>query len=93
MKLIPAIVAFLCLSGCSEHSRPEAEQAKQEFQKIYPEAEIINVRMSEDEVVARSFEFTYRKRGDPESKKIEIQYMGSDAGPYEIRPKPPKTLP
>jgi hypothetical protein len=88
-----AIVAFLCLVGCSGHTRPEAEQAKQEFKKLYPEAEIISVRLSEDEVIARSFEFTYRKQGESEIKKIEIQYMESDTGPYEIRPKPPKSLP
>jgi PBP1b-binding outer membrane lipoprotein LpoB len=93
MKLRLVIVALLCLAGCSGQPRPEAEQAKQEFQKIYPEAEIINVRLSEDEAIARSFEFTYRKQGESETKKIEIQYMESDAGPFEMRPKPPKVLP
>jgi hypothetical protein len=51
------------------------------------------VRLSEDEAIARSFEFTYRKQGESETKKIEIQYMESDAGPFEMRPKPPKVLP
>jgi hypothetical protein len=86
-------VALVGLAACSGHSRPEMDQAKSDFQKLYPETEILETRISEDEVVARSFEFTYRKKGKIEAKKIAIQYIESDSGPYKIAPVPPKGLP
>ena len=88
-----AILAFLGLAACSRHPRPEAEQAKRDFQKCYPEAEIMRVKLSEDEVIARSFEFTYRKLGDSELKEMEIQYLETEDGRYVIMPKLPKQLP
>jgi hypothetical protein len=60
------------------------------FSEALPETEILETRISEDEVVARSFEFTYRKKGKIEAKKIAIQYIESDSGPYKIAPVPPK---
>lgn len=88
-----ALISLASLVSCSEFSRPSADEAKADFLKRYPEAEIIDIRMSEDEVVARSFEFTYRKRGEQAVKKIDIQFMGTDSGSYKMRPSPPKELP
>ncbi|CAN5880812.1 hypothetical protein BH11VER1_BH11VER1_31120 [soil metagenome] len=95
MKLATTLlsIALFGLAACSEHGRPGIEQAKIDFQKLYPEVEIMEVRNSENEVIAKSFEFTYRKKGKSERKKIEIQYMEGDAGPYKIAPAPPKELP
>lgn len=93
MRVIQAFTATLCLSGCSGHSRLDEEQAKKDFRKLYPDVEVVAIRMSEDEVIARSFEFTYRWPGDSDVKMINVQYMESVSGAYEIRPEPPKQLP
>lgn len=87
-------LCFVALfASCSDFSRPSADEAKAAFLKRYPDVEIIDIRMSEDEIVARSFEFTYRWKGEQTSKKIDIQFMGTDSGSYEMRPSPPKDLP
>lgn len=91
--VVSLLFVLFSLTACSGPSRPEIEQANIDFQKLYPEAEIIQTRITEDEVIARSFEFTYRKRGETEIKKIEIQYLDDDSGPYKIAPKHPKELP
>jgi hypothetical protein len=57
-------VALVGLAACSGHSRPEMDQAKSDFQKLYQETEILEMRISEDEVIARSFEVVYRKSGN-----------------------------
>ncbi len=55
-------VALVGLAACSGHSRPEMDQAKSDFQKLYPETEILEIKISEDEVITRGFEFTYRTK-------------------------------
>jgi hypothetical protein len=87
------LIGFGGLVSCSGFRRPSIEEAKTNFLQRYPEAGVIDVRISEDEVVARSFEFTYRRTGDHVSKKIDIQFMESDTGSYEMRPSPPDQLP
>jgi hypothetical protein len=49
--------------------------------------------MSEDEVVARSFDIAYRRGGETQTKTLNIQYMKNDQGVYELRPAPPSELP
>lgn len=88
-----ALILLASLVSCSEFSKPNADEAKTNFQKRYPEAEVVDMRMSEDEVVARSFEFTYRKMGSQETKRIDIQFMSAESGSFEMRPNPPKELP
>ena len=41
---------------------------KAEFLRRYPMAEVVSIRISEDEVVARSFNITYRAKGAQETK-------------------------
>ena len=78
------------MTGCDR--RPEAAEARADFLRLYPTAEITSIRMSEDEVVARSFEVTYRRAPEAQTKTLNLQYMKNDQGVYEIRP-PPSELP
>lgn len=78
-------------AGCRDR-RPEITDAKAEFLRRYPTAEILDVRMSEDEVVARSFKVTYRLRHEA-TKTLELQYMKNEKGVYLLRPDPPSELP
>jgi hypothetical protein len=83
---------IFALAGCSDH-RPEVAEAKADFSRLYPAAEIVSVRVSEDEVVARSFAVTYRRSGESETKTLEIQYVKNDQGVYKLAPAPPSELP
>jgi len=87
-----AVAVFLLLVACSD-GRPELSQAKIQFEQLYPGVQIISVRITEDEVVARSFEFRYRKPNDQTDKKIEIQFMKNEkTGRWEPNPQPPNNL-
>jgi hypothetical protein len=86
------LLLTLILVGC-ERARPEAADMKAEFVRRYPTAEVVSIRMSEDEVVARSFDITYRVKGSQETKNISLQYMEGDKGVWELRPAPPDQLP
>jgi hypothetical protein len=87
---ISAIV--FALAACSDR-RPKAADASADFTRLYPAAEVVSVRMSEDEVVARSFAIIYRRTKDSQPKTLELQYMKNDQGVYELRPPPPSQLP
>ena len=87
------IVSFFLLAGCAEN-RPDLPNAKIHFQKLYPGVQIISIIISEDEVVARSFKFRYRKQEAQSDKEIEIQFMQNEkTKQWEPVPKPPKELP
>ena len=87
------IAAFIvAASSCSDH-RPEEADANAEFMRLYPTAEIVSVRMSEDEVVARSFDITYRRAPETQTKRLNLQYMKNDQGVYSLSPPPPSELP
>ncbi len=43
--------------------RPTERQAGKVFLELYPKVELIGVNITEDEVVARSFQFTFHKAG------------------------------
>jgi hypothetical protein len=82
----------LILVGCGR-ARPEVADMKAEFLRRYPMAEVVSIRMSEDEVVARSFNITYRAKAAEETKTISLQYMEGEKGVWELRPAPPTQLP
>jgi hypothetical protein len=86
------LILTLILVGC-ERSRPEAPDMKAEFLRRYPMAEVVSIRMSEDEVIARSFDVTNRAKGVQETKSISLQYMEGEKGVWELRPPPPTALP
>jgi hypothetical protein len=91
LRLSALALAFI-LAGC-EPAPPEVADVKAEFHRRYPTVEVVSIRMSEDEVVARRFEVTYRRRGAQESKSITLQSMKGEKGAWEFRPGPPTELP
>jgi len=91
LALIFVLALAFVLASCDR--RPEEADAKGEFLRLYPAAEVVSIRMSEDEVVARSFEITYRRAGETKAKTLKLQYMKNDKGVYALRPAPPSTLP
>ena len=91
LRLFGFLVALI-LVGC-ERPRPEAADMKAEFLRRYPMAEVVSIRISEDEVVARSFNITYREKGAQDTKSISLQYMEGEKGVWELRPAPPTELP
>lgn len=82
------ISAFVFALASRSDRRPEAAEAKADFSRLYPSAEVVSIRMSEDEVVARSFAITYRPARDAQMKTLEFQYIKNDQGIYELRPAP-----
>ena len=85
-------LAMMCLCSCSD-GRPDSEQARRHFEKLYPDLELVEVKNKIDEVVACSFEFSYRRNKEEEVQKIELQFMESDDGDWGFRPEPPAVLP
>ena len=94
LKIQTIILAGLVVfsAGCTDN-RPDEQQAQEIFSRLYPEATVVNVRNTEDEVVACSYEFSYRKGATGIVKKISIQFMEADDGIWKPRPPAPKTLP
>jgi hypothetical protein len=92
-KFMAAVAScLLALVSCSDH-RPNAAEAKADFLRLYPNAEVLSIRVTEDEVVACSFEITYRHRDNPQKKTLAVQYLKSNQGVYKIDPAPPSELP
>lgn len=94
-RLLRAVVlgaASLALGGCSD-GRPEEETARAWFESRYSGAVVTGVRISEDEVAARSFRFTYRSAEEAREREIEVQFMESDSGQWQPRPAEPGQLP
>lgn len=79
---VPVACAIACSSG-----RPDEGQAKADFSTRVPDCEILSVKISEDEVVARSFEIVFRKQGSGLQQKTEIQYIKYDDG-WKVSPEP-----
>jgi hypothetical protein len=88
---VVSIAVTFVLAGCGAR-RPEIAVAKADFLRLYPTAEIVSIRVSEDEVIARTFAITYRHQGQSETKTLEMQYV-EDKGVYKLAPAPPSELP
>jgi len=91
-RLLSLLFALL-VAACAPDRRPDEHGAKQVFARLYPQAEIDSVWITEDEVVARSFKFTYRLRGQPSANSIEIQFMEGPDGSWVPAPPAPDSLP
>jgi hypothetical protein len=72
-----AIASIFSLFGCSD-GRPGVNEVTKDFTAKCPSIEIESVSITEDEVVARSFEFTYRQRGSTQPRTASVQYMEVD---------------
>jgi hypothetical protein len=70
--ILLAILLLPALMSCSD-GRPEVTEARAQFQSLYPGVDVTNVRITENEVVGRSFAFRYRKKGSDAEKEIAIQ--------------------
>lgn len=92
-KQIAILTLGLSLAGCGD-GRPDGEEARRQFERLYPQAEVIDVRITEDEVVARSIKFRYRHRATKREGEIKIQFMESeDKEGWIPNPEPPAKLP
>jgi hypothetical protein len=70
------LLALCLLPLCScEPVRPEAAQAKSLFRATVPAAEITEVRIVGDEVVARTFEISYRPTGSTDTRRALVLYL------------------
>jgi hypothetical protein len=94
-KRLLTVIALLVVLGIGcDDGRPSESDARQEFERLYPGAQITSIRISENEVVARSFRFRYRKPGNQSEKEISIQFMrGPEEKKWVPTPKPPDLLP
>ncbi len=93
MKKIVFLILIMGLCGCRD-GRPSQEEARDYFEGLYPDVELIDIHLSEDEVVARSYKFRYREKTSNQEREIEIQFMEDEgeAG-WLPRPQPPRLLP
>ncbi len=82
----------IAAAGCSD-GRPDQSQARKWFAARYPGAEVLFVEISEDEVVARSFDFDYRIQESGKQGSLRIQFMEKPDGTWEPRPPAPEILP
>jgi hypothetical protein len=92
MRKIAILILVISLCGCSDE-RPELEEARRYFEILYPETKVVDIRIVEDEVIARSFKFRYRHTATNQEGEMEIQFMEAETKEEWIpRPTPPKTL-
>ena len=92
MKQIVILIIVMSLSGCGD-GRPELEEVGLQFEKLYPNVELVDIQIMEDEVVARSFRFHYRDKVSNQEGEIEIQFMETeDEKGWKPQPAAPKSL-
>ena len=82
----------LLAAACAPDRRPDEESAKQVFARLYPQADVDSVWITEDEVVARSFKFSYRLPGHPSANTVKIQFMEGPNGSWVPAPPAPDSL-
>ena len=92
-KAILIMIFVVGLLGCSD-GRPDQKEATRQFEKLYPNAEVFETTVTEDEVIARSVEFHYITRDLSQKGKIEIQFMKKEnRNDWIPSPAPPESLP
>jgi len=72
--------------------RPNIHDARREFRRLYPDADILRVRIWEDVRTARSYQVKYRRRGSAAEKEMKIQFM-PEAERWVVKPPLPAQLP
>jgi hypothetical protein len=75
---------MLCVAACSD-LRPSEAKARSLLQRICPALVVVSIRISEDEVIARSFRVEYRDALH-KIREIELQFLQEDG---EWKPSPP----
>jgi|SRR3989339_881053 len=93
-SVIITIIAVLYYLLIFNDGSPNTDEAKKQFQLLYPDVRIISVDYAMTEVVAVSFLFRYQKPNSNTIKTIEIQFMDIDnTKHWRPSPPPPKELP
>ena len=86
--LVFCLFLFLCCDG-----RPSIHEAKLFFEEKYPDVNLIDLSITEDEVAARSFEYKYKYNAEI-IRKIEIQFMEiGNSSKWAPSPEAPNVLP
>jgi len=86
------LILATVLAGCAD-GRPGPTEARAWFEARYPGVRLTGVRNTEDEVVARSYEFRYRAPGEAAERSVEVQFMEDGTGRWTDRPAAPSRLP
>jgi hypothetical protein len=89
---IALALILAALGGCSD-GRPDMEEARRQFESIYPDAEVVKMQTTDNEVVARSFQFSYRIKTTGREGQITVQFMKTGKETWTPKPAPPKFLP
>jgi hypothetical protein len=92
MRALLLGVAMLAACAGATDGRPGEDDARGWFEGRYPGTALSEVRISEDEVVARSFRFSYRPAAASRDTTLEVQFMEVD-GRWQPRPDAPAALP
>ena len=88
-----AMLALFVYPPSVEELRPSEEDAIKHFNSRYPGVEIVSVKISEDEVVARSFDIRYRTAGSKPVETSGIQFMSNGNKTWVVSPQLPERLP
>jgi hypothetical protein len=93
-KQLTLCIAALTVAVLTAYSdrRPSETEAAQKFRALYPNVQLVDIAISEDEVIARSFIFRYGTTSGTVGE-VEIQFMEGPTGEWIPQPKPPRVLP
>ena len=72
---------------------PDIEKALDDFVARYPDGTVNDIRVTHEDEKARSFAVDYRNKASGKDGKLDVQYVRSGDGKWEIRPDPPTKLP
>lgn len=84
-------IAFLLAP--SVNRGPDIELALETFSERYPEVVVNDIRMTQDEVLARSFEIDYRDKASGKPGRLNVHYVNRAEGKWELQPELPAQLP
>lgn len=74
------LASFAVLRYLLADDRPGKDEVLKEFTSRYPEPAVEKVTITEDEVIARSFAFTYREPKDSQIRQEEWHYVENHEG-------------
>ena len=74
------LTSFALLRYLLAEGRPGREEVLKEFTTQHPERIVEKVAITEDEVIARSFAFTYRVPSDSQIRQEEWHYVENHEG-------------
>ena len=72
---------------------PDLELAMETFLERYPETVVNDIRMTQDEMLARTFEIEYRNKTSGKQGRLNVHYVSRASGKWELQPELPAQLP